>query len=92
MAASNLTGWSVVFTYIYNCTAESLPVTILLHGALGASSTYIFAVAPATNLYVLATGMLLALLVASVFAVKMVFVKSPVASLPSSPFRQSNLR
>ena len=41
MAFVNLVAWSVIFAYVYERSFESLPVTMLLHGADGAISQYV---------------------------------------------------
>ena len=64
MAFLNLTAWSVIFTFFYERSRESLPVTMALHGAYGAISIYVAAVAPETNLHVIIIVMLLSCCIA----------------------------
>jgi len=52
-ASVNLVAWSVVWSYLYARSSQSLPVVILLHATYVAASSQVFAVVPHLNPYLI---------------------------------------
>lgn len=52
-ASINLVAWSVIFSYLYGRSLQSLPVVILLHATYVAASSQVFAVVPHLNPYLI---------------------------------------
>jgi membrane protease YdiL (CAAX protease family) len=46
LASANVVAWSLIFSYLYNRSGQSLPVTILRHATYVAASSQVFAAAP----------------------------------------------
>jgi membrane protease YdiL (CAAX protease family) len=63
-----LIAWSVVWSYLYHRSSESLPVVILLHATYGAATTQAGLVVPQFNIYATYVSAALALCLAIAFA------------------------
>jgi membrane protease YdiL (CAAX protease family) len=66
-----LISWSVVFTFLYDRSGRSLPLTILLHATYYSASTVFIRSAPAGQLQFIALSSLLAVCLATTVAVFM---------------------
>jgi membrane protease YdiL (CAAX protease family) len=64
----NLVAWSVIWTYIYDRSSQSLPVVILLHSTYGAATTQVALVAPYLNVYAIYVSAGLAVCLAAILA------------------------
>jgi membrane protease YdiL (CAAX protease family) len=64
----NLIAWSVIWTYLYHRSSESLPVVILLHTTYGAATTQVALVVPQLNIYVIYVSAALSICLAAFLA------------------------
>lgn len=63
-----LIAWSVIFSYLYHRSLESLPVVILLHATYGAATTQAALVAPELDMYVIYASAALSVCLAAALA------------------------
>jgi len=63
--------WSVVFSFVYNRSAQSLPVVILLHAAFDSAAAAIFPSVQSGQLYYVGLSALLSVCIAIIFATSM---------------------
>ena len=68
MASINLVAWSVIFAFVYNRSAQSLPVVICLHASYVAASTSVFAAVPHAHLYLIGFSAVVSVCVAATLA------------------------
>jgi uncharacterized protein len=68
VAMIDLIAWSVIWSYLYHQSLESLPVVILLHATYGAATTQAALVAPELDMYVIYASAALSVCLAATFA------------------------
>jgi len=66
-ASVNLVAWSVIWSYLYARSSQSLPVVILLHATYVAASSQVFAVVPHLNPYLIYVSAILSVCLAVPF-------------------------
>lgn len=67
IASINLVAWSVIWSYLYGRSLQSLPVVILLHATFVAASSQVFAVVPHLILYLIYISAIVSLCLAVPF-------------------------
>ena len=68
IACMNLVAWSIIFSFLYDRSGQSLPITILLHGTYFTIQNLVFATIPYSNIHLIPVAALLSVLVAATMA------------------------
>jgi len=68
IASIHFVAWSVIFAFVYNRSAQSLPVVICLHASYVAASTSVFAAIPYAHLYLIGFSAVVSVCVAAALA------------------------
>jgi membrane protease YdiL (CAAX protease family) len=75
----NLISWSIIFSFLYDMSGHSLPITILLHATYFTVQNLAFATIPSNNIYLIPIAAFLSVCVAAIVAWRLAFNSGRVA-------------